>query len=340
MKKHNTCIFFVTGMVLLACISGIVLADRNPPQTFETQGILITTSVDLDRAPRMVTELKEEEEMIWQQSNRALNGSPLQSPWPGFVSSLYLLVPFLGPEFDPIMDPLPGEVQYTVVHTENTQALNGASTSYEKTSTIDTQNRGPGQNNVQVSRNIQFSGGVDGRITSQEKLVVDGAGTFGKGEDSVLCPLSSFGGTHVIPPLESDPDGEFMIVEEDYIPPFCNIVQAASNLDMSAVSLVTSAAERHVAATSDYPVTLGYSIRAIGVDNGPASGTITASMNVHTQDGRMQFLGNVPLEPVGSIDIYQGSLGSEMTYVETTTATGLIREFAKSMDYQSGVARI
>jgi len=220
MKKHNTCIFLVTGMVLLACISGIVLADRNPPQTFETQGILITTSVDLDRAPRMVTELKEEEEMIWQQSNRALNGSPLESPWPGFVSGLYLLVPFLGPEFDPIMDPLPGEVQYTVVHTENTQALNGASTSYEKTSTIDTQNRGPGQNNVQVSRNIQFSGGVDGRITSQEKLVVDGAGTFGKGDDSVLCPLSSFGGTHVIPPLESDPKGEFMIVEEDYIPPF------------------------------------------------------------------------------------------------------------------------
>jgi len=85
-------------------------------------------------------------------------------------------------------------------------------------------------------------------------------------------------------------------------------------------------------ATADFPAEMSYSINAkpiiITTDEGtfqqPTTGTITAFMDVHTQEAREN--NEVP--------------EADFVYKESTTASGYISNFVKSMYYQDGALRI
>ncbi len=342
MKKRNMLLILITSVVLFTYIAGIASADRDPGATFETQGIKVTVSVDVTNDPSGHSQLKEDESTTFKLTNvGALDTPPLEGPWPGFVADGFFLIPH-GEVFDLLGEPTPGQVQATGVHTESTEQNNGFSTIYGKTSTVDTANRVVGQNNIQTTRNVQYEGGADGRMTSTEKIVLDNAGQIDYGADSMLCPFAAAStGTHLTT-AQGDTPAE-LVEEPSFVPPFCNIVQAGTTMDIQQGSYVTNANERHVGATSDFPVTLGYDIRMIGVNQQPAVGSVTASMNVHTQEGgSTTFLMNIPLtEQIGTIDIYQsGGVAGDLVYSDTSTASGFIGEFAKSMQYQSGTLRL
>jgi len=344
MKKRNMLLILIISMVMLLCIGGFASADRDPPATFETQGVKVTVSVDVANDYTGHSQLKEEESTTFKLTNvNTLDDPPLQGPWPGWVSDDggYFLIPH-GGIFDLLGDDEPGQVQATAVRTESTEQNNGASTIYGKTSSVDTANKVAGTNNIQATRNVQYLGGNDGRMTSSERIVLDNAGALGYAEDTLMCPFGAAStGSHWTNP--SCPDCEPELIEEpSFIPPFCNIVQAGSNLDIQQGSYVTNANERHVGAISDFPVTLGYDINLKGVQQSVAVGSVTAYMNVHTQEGGpTTFLVNLPIGDLGTMDYYQVSgVQGDFVYSDTSTASGYIIGYSKSMQYQSGTLRI
>jgi len=203
-----------------------------------------------------------------------------------------------------------GGRQATNVYTEFTEGKNGL-TDYSKTFTADNGNKVLGTNNVESHRSIQFVADPtkNGRMTSSEKIIMDVVGAAGGSTgDSMLCPFGA------------GSSSEF--------PAFCNIVQAGSSFDVTNINVVTDATLRDIQATADFPAELFYGISAKGtVVNGilyPATGSITAFMDVHTQEAR------------GDGTLPEG----DFIYKEETSASGYITSFDKDMYYQDGPLRI
>ncbi|HVP94814.1 MAG TPA: hypothetical protein VMS89_06525, partial [Methanoregulaceae archaeon] len=233
-------------------------------------------------------------------------------------------VPGLYPVFEAMYGgDQPGEVRYTAGYNEDTSAVNGALV-YAKSSAVSTTDKLADQSNIQASKTATFVGADAGRMTSSENALLDGAAQLDLTSSAVLCPFAS--------------------QVSEYIPPFCNIATMGSSVDVSLVSLVTATNERSVAASADVPAELGHSISVKGIENSPAIGNAQAFMNVHIQEGRVGLIGigYATLNDVAEGHLYDAGLFQEsktedVAYSETSTASGQIAQFAKAMNYKSGM---
>ena len=124
----------------------------------------------------------------------------------------------------------------------------------------------------------------------------------------------------------------FAATTSTLIPPFCNIVQTGSSVDLTSGRLVTSSHERTVAATSDPGVEAGHDISVTGIGNGVALGSADAYLKVHVQEGRVALI-------TSNIDYqrYQVMKTEDLQYSEVSSASPTIAKFSKSMDYNSGL---
>jgi hypothetical protein len=280
--------FVVLALVVMALFVGCVMAAQPPSATFETQGIKTSESISVLKGSVATSE-----SMVMTVANNpdGLSKPPLENSETGL-----------------------GERQAVNVYTEATDAKNGVNIEYSKTFAADTANKVLGTWNTQAHRSIQYETDTtkDGRMTSSERIVMDVAGNFGNSGSEFLCPFA---------------EGK-----SNYSPAFCNIVQMGSNMDVTYVSVVTDAAKRDIQAIADFPIEAQYSINAKGVlvdtTQGlvaqPATGSISAFMDVHTQEAR------------GNNDVPE----ADFVYKETTSASGFINSFVKSMYYQDGALRI
>jgi hypothetical protein len=213
-----------------------------------------------------------------------------------------------------------GEVQYTAGYTENTMAVQGV-TSYTKTTALDTANKIADKNNIQANKIVTFiAANEQGRMTSSEDILIDGAGNTTTSGDKILCPF----GTQA----------------SGFFPPFCNIVMSGSKVDVSLASMSTSASERFVAATADVPVVQAYSISLKGVTSSEGSadaiGSASAFMTAHLQDGRI-----VPLTAEGTaVTAWKAVKSEDISYSNSVSASGIIKAFSQSYTYQSGIRRV
>jgi hypothetical protein len=317
---------FFTGIALgiIVCLAVISIASADVPvnATFETQGVISTTSLNVQGSMTSSTVLS------WRQSNRGgIDAPPLENGgWPTSyivgdeVISGYTVDPFI---VDILGQAPGGEIQYTAGYSEFTEGKNGV-TDYSKRLSADTANKAPGLSNIDASRNIQFRADLvkDGRMTSSESVMVDGAGAMTVTADETLCP--------------------FAAASSPFVPPFCNIVMTGSNLDVTLASVTTSASERFVAATADVPVEQAYQISVKGMagQNGtiPAAGSVSSSMNVHIQEGRVIDI--TPDIPDVLWTAYAPVQGADMTFVQSAAASGAISEFNIGYAYQSGILRV
>jgi hypothetical protein len=280
--------FIVVALVVMALLAGCAIAAQPPSATFETQGVRTTEPISVLKGS-----VSTSESMVMTVAN---NGNGINAP-PLVGNGVAL-----------------GERQAINVYTEATDAKNGVNIEYSKTFNADTANKVLGTYNLQTHRSIQYETDTtkDGRMTSAEKIVMDVAGNFGNSGSEFLCPFA---------------EGK-----SNYSPAFCNIVQMGSNMDVTYVNVVTDAAKRDIQAIADFPVEAQYSINAKGVlvetaqglVQQPATGSISAFMDVHTQEAR------------GNSQIPE----ADFVYKETTAASGFINSFVKSMYYQDGALRI
>ncbi len=274
-------------------------ADTAVPETPETQGINTITLVD---TLGLATET---DELVWQESNWVMNAN-LVSP----------AFPLLFPTYHAL---------YTTSYQEDTIADQGLS-SYTKSVALDTRGKVENQFNYETQRLVSFIGADSGLLTSDESLLLDGAGTLFPDSTIMRCPFMT---------------GDMSGLTAN--PPFCNIVDMGSEVSLQEGILTTGTEERHVVAAelqhgeywanpvSDPGVEENYEIRVSGLGTtAPAEGRVGAYINAHIMEGRMS----------PSIISYQKCdqrLAEDIVYNEMTTADGTIDLYEKTMSYNSKI---
>jgi len=297
-----------TFAVLALMISiGVVIADPMIPQTPEIQGFTSGTTMNV------VGLAMENDAIAWQDSNLNLSTTLATPSHMQIVGSgpYYEDVPGLYPVLDADYGNTPGQDIYTVAYDEATTAVNG-NVAYNKGLSINTGNKVASQSNINADKVVTFSGTDAGAMQSSEDLMVDGAGQVDYTNTRMLCP--------------------FAATSSSLIPPFCNIVQTGSSVDLTSGRLVTSSHERTVAATADPGVEAGHDISVTGIGDSPALGSANAYFKLHTQEGSGKYVADLI-----TMKIYKVSKLEDMQYSETTSASPVIAKFTKSMDYNSGL---
>ena len=253
----------VIAAILLVLATGVACADTGCPQVPEIQGFSTSTAIS---AFGTVTETDNVVSQI-----TSLTGTAYGQP-----SGLPPVLPLA-----PVI-----HEYYVDAYSENTVADQGLAT-YIKTMTTDTAGMaGPNQYNLVAVKVVEFVGSDLGRMTSEESNTLDGAGTGTWDTFSYICPFLSHGG--------------------NFTPAFCNIVQQESSVDITRGSLATEVQERHIMEiahdafisdtetdtlmTGHYPlsdpgVKTGYQVTLTGIGGLPASGSASAEINVHVQEG-------------------------------------------------------
>ncbi len=194
-----------------------------------------------------------------------------------------------------------GGTSYIMSYSEGTIADQGL-VSYAKTQSLDTANKVAGTFNFDTSKVVEFVGLDTGRMISAENMVLDGAGDAQATQTKYICP--------------------FATATSNVIPPFCNIIEVGSDVDVTLASLTTAADERHVMASGDPAVEVDYAIKMTGFGDIPAMGSADAYINAHIQEARTD-----------------GAKAEDVSYSEMSTAAGDISLFQKAISYQSGLRR-
>ncbi len=226
----------------------------------------------------------------------------------------------------------PGQVQYTAGYNDQYSGVSGQQT-FGKTVALSTGNKIADQSNFKANTNIQFIAMDAGRATRSEDILLDGAAQAQDSTNLILCPFAN--------------------ANPGIIPAFCNIEQAGSAFDTTLTSTVTSADTRFVGTDSTLPVVLNYNINAQGITlsdgtSSPMIGSVSAYLKVHVQEARNQSTinGLYFYGPVGPTGLYSFPDGShpqkseDLVYSESSSASGLISRFSKSMSYSSQASAV
>ncbi len=200
----------------------------------------------------------------------------------------------------------PQQVQYSTTYDAGTTAQHGQTT-FIRTMDVNTANTLLSQSNVKASTEATYMAtGNGGNIIGSENLMLDGVGNTTPASDRILCP--------------------FVASTRTVIPPYCNIVQMGSKYDLTIGSVASSTDERFVGSDASIPVLMNhiinvkpYTIQDQGTS--PAMGMTSAYIKAHIREAR----GN-------------GTNQSEdLTYSETSSASGRISAFSKEISYSSQV---
>jgi hypothetical protein len=228
----------------------------------------------------------------------------------------------------------PGQVQYTAGYNEQYSGVSGQQT-FVKSMALSTANKIADQSNIRANTNIRFIAMDTGRATRTEDLLLDGASQARDSSGQLLCPFA-----------DENPG---------ILPAFCNIEQAGSVFDTTLTSTVTSADIRFVGADAAMPTVLNYNIDAEGLTtadlSSPMVGSVSSYMNVHMQEARNESLvsGEIPVILFGShFGDYDYALpdgpnpakSEDLAFAETSSASGLITRFSKSMSYSSQASAV
>jgi hypothetical protein len=228
----------------------------------------------------------------------------------------------------------PGQVQYTTGYNDQYAGISGQQT-FMKSMAISTANTIADQSNIKANTNIQYIAVDTGRATRTEDLLLDGASQAQNSSSLILCPFAN--------------------ANPGIIPAFCNIEQAGSDFDTTLTSTVTSADTRFVGSDATIPVVLNYNINAeglsIGNQSSPMIGSVSAYLKVHVQEARNESTltgtvsGTIPGDGSETIfysfpDPLNPTKSQDLAYSETSTASGLISTFSKSMSYTSQASAV
>ena len=227
-------------------------------------------------------------------------------------------------------------MQYITGYNAQYSGISGQQT-FAKSMVISTANKIADQSNIKANTNIQFIAIDTGRATNSEDLLLDGASQAQNSSGLILCPFAN--------------------ANPGIIPAFCNIEQAGSAFDTTLTSTVTSADTRFVGTDATIPTILNYNINAQGITlsdgtSSPMIGSVSAYLKVHVQEARNEstisgILGDGTPGAFGQGEGYYSfpnavdpTKSEDLAYSETSTASGLISKFSKSMSYSSQASAV
>lgn len=255
----------------------------------------------------------------------AISDVPHSETWQQFLNANHFILSDTSSNgiHDGVLDP--GQVQYTTAYNDAYSGISGQQT-FVKSMAVSTANKIAGQSNLETNTNIQFIAVDAGRATRSEDLMVNGAAQALDATEKILCP--------------------FINTNQAIIPAFSNIVQAGSSFDTSLASTVTSANTRFVGSDANIPVALNYDINSKGLMFGdrssPMLGSVSAYLKVHVQEARNESIvsGKNNFGFYSFPDTMNPPKTEDLVYSETSSASGSISRFSKSMSYLSQASAV
>jgi hypothetical protein len=357
MRETQPGVIFLIAFILLIAFTSIVYADTGVPAQPEVQGLATGTSANV------VGTVTETDSGAWSINAHGIplsGDDPIVAAWPEwgihgvttyadfkegwdefhaanpdvtlwdvFQNDIHdppelvqSFLSFLQNQGSSLTPPLQTqEVQYSAGYNDQYAGISGQQ-AFTKSMALTTANRIADQSNIKAATSIQFIAVDTGRATRTEDLLLDGASLPQNSSTLILCPFAN--------------------ANPGIIPAFCNIEQAGSAFDTTLTSTVTSADTRFVGTDATIPTVLNYNINAEGITLGnqssPMIGSVSSYLKVHVQEARNESTTIIPVTDdfVSEMTILQPPVKSEdLVYSETSTASGLIDKFSKSMSYSS-----
>ena len=186
---------------------------------------------------------------------------------------------------------------------------NGGKMSENRNFKFDSRDKTGALNNIETEKVLTYASTEGAHLEGEEFLQLDVAGNFTTTADSVRCV--------------------FMANNPGVIPAFCNKVTAKSTLiSVNSAQIATKGKVRAVAATSDVPAALSYSI-AVTPDSNSGSGFADGTVKTYLGVGIMEARDN-------STDNWNKAAVTN-TWTDSTGVTGGIKNFQKGFDYVSGI---
>lgn len=294
------------------------MADRLPNQTPENQVISIDSSID---ATGMIDE---ETDLQWIITTPGVieNGTVANHvPVTGIDSETGVEV-----TFDAYIYPK-GKV-YGVVGYSDDILTNGGKISETKNFNFDSKNKNTGLFNIESEKALTYSSAEGAHLVGGESFTVDGAAEPKRSIGSIRCVFSS--------------------LDNQWLPPFCNIVTAKSNLiNINSAKISSHGQSRIVSSLDSTPAELNYVI-AVTPDSNSwddfAEGTIRTYYAGSVMEGRDEamYYGNGTRAGWDIPNIAGFVVGDwfktskENSWKDITEVSGGIKKFQKTFTYKSG----
>jgi hypothetical protein len=197
-----------------------------------------------------------------------------------------------------------GSVYYVSTYAEDTMSNGYGFIAYDKNTQLETKSRLNGQYNIEATKEISFIGLDGAEMTSTDNIFLDGTGNYTETKSAAICVFASS--------------------KSEYIPMFCNTVEAGSTFTMELVNARTETNDRFVVPSADTPTTLNHNIRVDTLADLPSVGKVSAFMEGKIQEGRGNNTG----------------VFEDIEFSESTSADGFITLFDKNMGWTSGIKRV
>jgi len=324
----------VIAFAMLIALTGVVMADQVVPPVPEIQGITSAVSINCEGTVMNSAALG------WKLADMDYYDEGLAARGVG-IDGIHMLDPT--------------GIEYSTTYDANTIAKAGQTTFIKQTA-VSTGGKLLGQSNVKTLTETAFMAtGDGGNILGTENIMIDGAGMPTPAADRMLCPFGDGAG--------------------NVIPAYCNIAMAGSKYDLVIGSVVSNADERFVGTDATLPVQLNYGINVkpytiMGQGTSPAMGSASSYFKVSIKEGRTGYWNNtsaysVPAKvgtypssghpsynqlawaDVANAMAYEdmdgiaiGPQNEDVTYSESSSASGIINSFSTTYAYQSGKALI
>ncbi len=200
--------------------------------------------------------------------------------------------------------PLTSGTYYASVYTEDSQNSEAGYISYDKDLDVTTGNRLLGQNNIQAVKQITYLGIDASSMISNDYMNIVSAGTnYGNKGASMMCPFGA--GVKA--------------------PSFCNTVETGSNTNLKVANLGTQMSNRFIMKASDPGVAIANTVSVGMYDTLPSKGSVSAFIKGSVKEG-------------GRNTATAEQLFGTFSFSDTTTVSGDIQSFGKSMAYNSAFA--
>ena len=181
---------------------------------------------------------------------------------------------------------------------------NGGHLSLNKNIDFDSKNKADGMSNLQVEKVLTYESIEGSHLNGAESYTLDVAGNYANADDNIRCVFAS--------------------ASSDYLPAFCNVVKAQSELiNVNSAQISTKGSVRGVAATADVPAALSYQI-AVTPDSNSGSGFADGTVKTKFSGSIMEARQN------------HQSPSATNTWKDEASVSGGIKNFQKTLNYQSG----
>jgi hypothetical protein len=179
----------------------------------------------------------------------------------------------------------------------------GGSISLSKKIDFDSKNRGKSSQNLKTEKVLSYVSQEGSHLMGSENWMLDVAGNWEWTADDIRCVFAE--------------------AETEYLPAFCNVVKAKSELvNINTGQISAKGAARSVASSASTPATLNYLIAVTPLSNTtPAMGTVKTTFGGSIMEARGQ----------------SNNVSATNDWKDSASVTGGITQFQKKLLYDSGI---